>query len=67
MEKKTIWVNGMSCNHCVMSIEKALKNMGVNAAVNLNEKTVVVEFDPAKVTLDKIAAEIEDQGYDVVK
>lgn len=66
MEKKVLWVNGMSCNHCKMSIEKALQGIGVNAAVDLGEKKVTVEFDPGKVNLDQIRTEIEDQGYDVV-
>ncbi|MBZ4654064.1 MAG: copper ion binding protein [Peptococcaceae bacterium] len=67
MEKKVLKVNGMSCNHCKMSIEKALKGIGVDAAVNLGEKTVTVEYDPAKVKFEQIVTEIEDQGYDVVQ
>lgn len=67
MEKQSFTVNGMSCSHCKMSIEKALQGIGVNPRVNLEEKTVTVEYDPGKVTAEQIIAEIEDQGYDVVK
>ncbi len=66
MEKQVIKVNGMSCNHCKMSVEKALRGIGVNAAVNLGEKTVTLEYDPAKVQKAQIVSEVEDLGYEVV-
>lgn len=66
MEKQVLKVNGMSCNHCKMSIEKALKGIGVDVAVNLEEKTVTVEYNPAKVQKGQIVTEIEDQGYEVI-
>lgn len=56
----------MSCNHCKMSIEKALKEIGVDGTVNLADKTVTVSYDSGKAYLSKIKAAIEDQGYDVV-
>lgn len=37
-----------------------------NVTVNLNEKNVTVQFDPAQRAVDDIVAEIEDQGYDVI-
>lgn len=66
MEKQVLHVNGMSCNHCKMSIEKALKEIGVDGAVNLSEKTVTVSYDAGKAEMSKIREAIEDQGYDVV-
>ncbi|MFB5678276.1 copper ion binding protein [Paenibacillus terreus] len=59
-------VEGMSCNHCVNAVEKAVKNAGGNAKVDLASKTVEVEFDENKATLKAIKDAIEDQGYDVV-
>jgi len=67
MEKMVLKVEGMSCNHCKMSVEKAVKGKGGEALVNLAEKTVTVSFDPAKTRLEHIITEIEDQGYDVIK
>lgn len=66
MEKQIIKVNGMSCNHCKMSIEKALKGIGVESSVNLAEKTILVEYDQDKVQKAQIVSEIEDQGYEVI-
>jgi copper chaperone len=34
--------------------------------VDLEAKSVLVEYDSSKTPLDKIKAEIEEQGYDVL-
>lgn len=60
-------VEGMSCNHCKMTVEKAIKGLGGEAVVNLAEKTVTVSFDSANTSLEDIITELEDLGYDVVK
>jgi copper chaperone len=67
MEKITLKVNGMSCGHCVNSIEGSVgKLAGVTTVkVNLAEAKVDVQFNPAEVTLSKIKETIDDQGYDV--
>ncbi|MTW86882.1 copper chaperone CopZ [Virgibacillus dakarensis] len=65
--EKTLNVQGMSCGHCKMSVEGALKKLdGVSAAeVNLEEGIVDVTFDETKVTVDAMKEAIEEQGYDV--
>ncbi|WP_152393650.1 copper ion binding protein [Paenibacillus guangzhouensis] len=65
MENKTFNVEGMSCNHCVNSIEGALKQIGANGKVDLGAGTVAVEFDGSKLSAAQIKEAIEDQGYDV--
>jgi copper chaperone len=67
MEKMTLNVKGMSCGHCVNSIEGSVGELtGVtNVKVNLDSGTVSVEFKTNEVTLDKIKETIDDQGYDV--
>jgi copper chaperone len=67
MEKTTWKVDGMSCEHCVKAITKAVSALpGVSdVAVDLDAKTVTVEYDPA-LPPDKIKTEIEDQGYDIM-
>ncbi|TCL60001.1 copper chaperone [Kineothrix alysoides] len=68
MEKVILNVDGMSCEHCVKAVTGAVGALsGVSGVdVDLKGKTVAVEFDPSKVSVDEIKAEIEDQGYDVV-
>ncbi|MGM0875722.1 MAG: copper chaperone CopZ [Bacillota bacterium] len=67
MQKMTLNVKGMSCGHCINSIEGSLGELsGVTSVkVNLDSGTVSVEFNPNEVTLDKIKDTIDDQGYDV--
>ncbi len=68
MEKAVIKVNGMSCEHCVKAITKAVEVLpGVSGvAVDLKAGTVTVEHDAAQSPLNIITQEIEDQGYDVI-
>ncbi len=67
MEKTIIGVNGMTCNHCKMSVENALKRLdGVNSVeVSLENKNVTVEFDNSKIGLDALKEAIDDTGFDV--
>jgi copper chaperone len=68
MNKKIMLVvDGISCNHCVKSIEDALMKIdGIyDIEVSLEYKTVDIEFDETKTNLDEIKEAIEDQGYDV--
>ncbi|WP_435923702.1 copper chaperone CopZ [Paenibacillus sp. DYY-L-2] len=66
MANITLNVEGMSCNHCVNSIEGALKELGASAKVDLAANNVSVTYDEGKLTVEAIKEAIEDQGYDVV-
>ncbi|MCL1599457.1 MAG: copper ion binding protein [Actinomycetia bacterium] len=67
MTQITLSVPDISCGHCKSSIEGAVGPMdGVaKAEVSISDRTVDVEFDPAKVELDAIVSAIDDQGYEV--
>ncbi|HAP93401.1 MAG TPA: copper resistance protein CopZ [Desulfotomaculum sp.] len=67
-EATILKVEGMSCNHCKMSVEKALQAVaGVKeAAVNLPGKSVKVIHDPGVVSRDKLVATITGAGYTVI-
>lgn len=66
MMQVTLNVEGMSCGHCVNAVEKAVECVGGQAKVDLSSKTVQVEFDENRATLQAIKDAIEEQGYDVV-
>jgi copper chaperone len=55
----------MSCGHCKMTIEKAVKGLEGIAKVNADPATkkVTVEFDESSTTIDDIKHAIEDAGY----
>jgi copper chaperone len=65
MQQVTLQVNGMSCQHCINSIEQGLKEIGASGQVDLKANSVAVEYDETKLTLDTIKEAIEDQGYEV--
>ena len=65
MTKTTLNVGGMSCGHCVNSIESTLKTLGIASKVNLSRGTVDLAFDETKVSLATIREVIEEQGFDV--
>jgi P-type Cu+ transporter len=64
--EKTMSVNGMSCNHCKMHVEKALLAVeGVqNAVVDLDKKNVKVVLSE-QVSDEALAQAVTDAGYDV--
>lgn len=65
--KKIMLVEGMSCNHCVMAVTNALKEVeGVSKVdVNLENKKVEVLGDNL---IEKTLKEaVEEAGYDVVE
>jgi copper chaperone len=63
---KKIFIEGMSCGHCVKHVTNALTELaGVSdVKVDLTSKTATVE---GNISDDAIKAAIEDAGYDVVK
>lgn len=65
MEKKILIITGMHCASCSQNIEKSLeKTLGVaGATVNLASEKATVEYDPAKISLEKIIFIIEKSGY----
>jgi len=67
MSSITLKVEGMSCQHCVNSVEQAVKELGATGRVNLAGKEVTVEYDESKLSVAAIKEAIEDQGYDVAQ
>ena len=68
MEKITLNVSGMSCEHCVKAVNNAVSGLsGVkNINVSLKDGKVSFSHDPAKAPLDKIKAAITEEGYEVL-
>lgn len=64
--KKIIKIEGMTCGHCVSSVDTALKAVeGVTSVkVDLEENKATVEAEG--VSDEKLKDAIEDIGFDVV-
>lgn len=67
LEKMTLTVPDISCGHCEQTIREEIGKMGGVAAVTPSAltKLVVLEYDPAKVSLDTIKEKLAAVGYPV--
>jgi len=68
IKMKTIMIEGMQCNHCKMSVEKALNSIeGIeNVEVDLDGKKAVIESNK-EIEDSKIKSVIEEAGFNVVE
>jgi copper ion binding protein len=63
----TIKVKGMTCQHCVMSVKKALGKLEGIQNVDVDLQQAEVRFDNTKgVASDLVKKAIEEAGYEVV-
>ena len=64
-KKESYLVEGMTCPGCERTISKVVGNLeGVcSSECNLTSSTVTVEYDPSKVTIDKIKEAVNRLGY----
>jgi len=67
MAQDTVSVEGMSCEHCVETITKAVGRVaGVRkVSVDLEEKNVFVDYDDAAISLEEISDHIAAVGFEV--
>jgi mercuric ion transport protein len=68
MKKENYSVEGMTCSGCERTVSKIVSNIeGVaSAKADLNTSSLFVEYDPAKVTVDKIKEAVDKVGYKFV-
>jgi len=69
MQQLTLTAPDISCDHCIMSIRKAVTKLaGVEfVGGDPNRKQVSVRFDESRVKVEDIEQAMEDEGYPVVK
>jgi copper chaperone len=68
-QEVTLVAPDISCGHCVATVQKALIPLeGVNRVeASVETKHVVVDFDPNRITIDRLEAALDDAGYPVQK
>ena len=68
MTNKYIHVEGMTCDHCVETVIKAVNSLdGISqVSVDLDKKQVSVDFDESRTDLDAISSKIIEVGFEVV-
>jgi len=66
--KKKIFIEGMSCQHCVHHVTEALKEIGGVQSVRVDLKGKFAEVEISHEIEDSVfAAAIDDAGYEMVK
>lgn len=66
MQAETFKITGMSCNHCVKTVEEAIKRLPVELH-EVKTGSLYVEYDPEKLSKELIVQAIEDSGYEVIQ
>ena len=67
MQREVFQVEGMSCNHCKMAVETAVKRLPgmLLAEVDLATKSLQVEYEGEKTNPEKIRQAVEEAGFEV--
>ena len=64
--KKVVHIEGMTCDHCVQSVKKALNEIdGAAARVNLKKKEAVVSYD-RNISDTDLKNAVEKAGFQVI-
>lgn len=64
--KKTFEIEGMSCNHCVMAVQKNLEKLNLQKT-DVKIGSAEIEFDDNLVDENTIVRAIKEAGYSVKK
>jgi copper chaperone len=59
-------IEGMSCQHCVMSVKKAVESISGVASADVTIGSAKITFDEAKTGKNEIIKAIQHVGYKVI-
>ncbi len=65
MTEITLTIEGMSCQHCVMRVKKAIESLPGIVKSEVFIGRAVVSFDESKIRKEEIAASVEKAGYKI--
>lgn len=67
MPKDIIKVDGMSCGHCVQTIENAMKSISSikQVEVSLENKEVMLDYEGGEEVLSAAKSSISEAGFEV--
>ena len=63
--QKEFKIEGMSCHHCVMAVQKSLSKLNLKK-YEVNISSAKVEFDENQIKEEMIIKAIEDADYKVI-
>ncbi len=65
MSEAKIKIEGMSCQHCVMAVKKALGGISGVTSSDVEVGSALVKYDESKATEKDLKAAIEKAGFTV--
>jgi len=66
MTTTTLTIGGMTCNHCVMSVRKALAELPGVDVLDVTIGTATISFEEHVTHLDAIIRSVETAGFNVI-
>jgi copper chaperone len=67
MAETKLAIGGMSCQHCVMAVKKALGGVPGILETDVQVGSATVKYDESTIKKEDIEAKIEKAGYEVKK
>jgi copper chaperone len=65
MNDITLTIEGMSCQHCVMKVKKAIDDVQGVSDVEVTIGRAVLSFDETKTSKEEIVAAVAKAGYKI--
>jgi copper chaperone len=66
MTEMTLTIEGMTCQHCVMRVKKAIDALPGVTKSDVAIGRAIVSVDDSKIKKEEIIASVEKAGYKVV-
>ncbi|RMG02661.1 MAG: copper chaperone [Nitrospirae bacterium] len=67
MAELNLKIDGMSCQHCVMRVKKAIDGIDGVSASDVSIGAAKVAYDESKTDADTISKAVENAGYRVLE
>ena len=61
----TLQITGMSCGHCVRTVEEALQSVDGTEVLGVGVGSAQVRYDPERVSQERLVEVVERKGFGV--
>lgn len=61
----TLYINGMSCGHCVRAVEASLRGIEGAEVLGVEVGQARVRYDPNRVRRERLVEAVEREGFGV--
>jgi copper chaperone len=68
MVRETLRIEGMSCDHCVMRVGRAIASVQgvIEVDINLKNNKAVVDFEETITDIEEIKSAVREAGYNTL-